>query len=123
MGQRNTITICKIVVGPGRDGLVLKGDGSLDLERSFLRINYLTLIHEQMVRNNVQPGISNQPVDFIATRIPREVIAPALREDSQPDDDVVWLYGGPDRQSLVLPRGEAQGQCGCDIPDSKSLSG
>jgi hypothetical protein len=111
MGQRNTIhDLQNYVVGPGRDGLVLKSDGSLDFERSFLRINYLPLIHEQMVRNNVQPGISNHPVDFIATRIPREVIAPALSEAFQPDDDVVWLYGGPDRQGLVLPRGEAQGQ-------------
>ena len=111
MGQRNSIhDLQNYVVGPGRAGLVLKSDGSLDLQRSFLRLNYLTLIHEQLVRNNVQPGISNHPVDFIATRIPREVIAPALSEDSQPDDDVVWLYGGPDRQGLVLPRGEAQGQ-------------
>ncbi len=111
MGRRNTIhDLQNYVVGPGRDGLILKPDGSLDFERSFLHINYLTLIHEQMVRNNVQPGISNHPVDFIATRIPREVIAPALSEDVQPDDDVVWLYGGPDRQGLVLPRGEAQGQ-------------
>jgi hypothetical protein len=111
MGQRNSVhDLQNYVMGPGRDGLVLKSDGSLDFERSFLRTNYLTLIHEQMVRNNVQPGISNHPVDFIATRIPREVIAPALSEDLQPDDDVVWLYGGPDRQGLVLPRGEAQGQ-------------
>lgn len=111
MGQRNTIhDLQNYVVGPGRDGLVLKSDGSLDFERSFLHINYLTLIHEQVVRNNVQPGISNHPVDFIATRIPREVIAPALSDDLQPDDDVVWLYGGPDRQGLVLPRSEAKGQ-------------
>jgi hypothetical protein len=111
MGQRNTVhDLQNYVVGPGRDGLVLKSDGALDFDRSFLRLNYLTLIHEQMVRNNVQPGISNHPVDFIATRIPREVIAPALSEDCQPDDDVVWLYGGPDRQGLVLPRGEAQGE-------------
>ena len=88
----------------------MKSDGSLDLDRSFLRINYLTLIHEQEVRNNVQQGIGNRPVDFIATRIPRAAIAPALSQDLQPDDDVVWLYGGPDRQALVLPRGEAQGQ-------------
>ena len=111
MGQRNTIhNLQNYVVGPGRDGLVLRSDGSLDFERSFLHIDYLPLIHQQMVRNNVQPGISNHPVDFIATRIPREVIAPALSEDFQPDDDVVWLYGGPDRQGLVLPRGEARGQ-------------
>jgi hypothetical protein len=111
MGHRNTVhDLQNYVVGPGRDGLVLKSDGSLDLERSFLRINYLPLIHEQMVRNNVQPGVSNHPVDLIATRIPREVIAPALSGDLQPDDDVVWLYGGPDRQGLILPRGEAQGE-------------
>lgn len=111
MGQRNAIhDLQNYVVGAARDGLVLKSDGSLDFERSFLRINYLTLIHGQTVRNNVQTGISNRPVDFIATRIPREVIAPALSEDLQPDDDVVWLYGGPDRQALVLPRGEVSGQ-------------
>jgi len=111
MGQRNSIyDLQNYVVGAGRDGLVLKSDGSLDLERSFLRLNYLTLIHEQEVRNNVQQGISNRPVDFIATRISRSAIATDLREDLQPDDDVIWLYGGPDRQALVLPRGEAQGQ-------------
>ena len=110
MGQRNSVyDLQNYVVGPGRDGLVLKSDGSLDPERSFLRINYLTLIHGQEVRNNIQQGIGNRPVDFIATRIPRAAIAPALKEDLQPDDDVVWLYGGPDRQALVLPRGD-QGQ-------------
>jgi len=111
MGQRNSVyDLQNYVVGPGGDGLVLKSDGLLDLEHSFLRINYLALIHEQQVRNNVQQGITNRPVDFIATRIPRETIAPALSRDLQPDDDVVWLYGGPDRQALVLPRGESQGQ-------------
>jgi len=111
MGQRNSVyQLQNYVVGPGRDGLVLKSDGSLDFERSFLRINYLTLIHGQEVRNNVQQGIGNRPVDFIATRIPRAAIAPALSKDLQPDDDVVWLYGGPDRQALVLPRGGGQGQ-------------
>jgi len=111
MGERNSVYhLQNYVVGPGPDGLVLKSDGSLDLERSFRRINYLALIHEQEVRNNVQPGVTNRPVDFVATRIPRETIAPALSPDLQPDDDVVWLYGGPDRQALVLPRGEAEGQ-------------
>ncbi len=111
MGQRNSVfDLQNYVVGLGRQGLVLKSDGSLDLEGSFLRLNYLTLIHGQQVRNNVQQGISSRPVDFIATRISRAAIAPALSEDLQPDDDVVWLYGGPDRQALVLPRGEAQGQ-------------
>jgi hypothetical protein len=111
MGQRNSIhNLQNYVVGLGNQGLVLKADGSLDQERSFLRLDYFTLIQEQAVRNNVQPGISSRPVDFIATRIPRAVIAPALSEDLQPDDDAVWLYGGPERQGLLLARGEAQGQ-------------
>jgi hypothetical protein len=111
MGQRNSIhDLQNYVVGPASVGLVLQSDGSLDLERSFLRVNYLTLIQEQNVRNNVQQGITNRPVDFIATRIPRAALVPTLSQDLQPDDDAVWLYGGPDRQALVLPRGEAQGQ-------------
>ena len=111
MGDRNSIyDLQNYIVGPGRDGLILKDNGSLDLERSLVRINYLTLIHGQEVRNNVQAGIGNRPVDFIAKRIPRATIAPLLSEDLRPDDDVVWLYGGPDSQALVLPRGEAHGQ-------------
>jgi len=111
MGGRNSIyDLQNYVVGPGPDGLVLQSDGALDLNRSFVRINYLTLIHSQEVRNNVQQGVANHPVDFIATRIPRDAMAPALGADLQTDDDVVWLYGGSDRQALLLARGEAQGQ-------------
>jgi hypothetical protein len=111
MGQRNSVyQLQNYVVGSGQDGLVLQPDGSLNLERSFLRINYLSLIQGQEVRNNVQVGIGNRPVDFIATRIPRAVIAPALGENLQPDDDVVWLYGGPEQQALLMPRGDGRGQ-------------
>ena len=111
MGQRNTIhDLQNYVVGLGRDGLVLKSDGSLDVERSFLRIDYFDFLKRQTVRNNVQAGISNQPIDFLSTRIPRESIAPALSEDLQPDDDVVWIYGGPDRQALLLARGGSAAQ-------------
>jgi hypothetical protein len=111
MGTRNTVhDLQNYVIGLGRDGLVLKADGSLDMERSFLSINYFDLLQRQTVRNNVQTGISNQPIDFLATRIPRESIAPALSDDLQPDDDVVWLYGGPDRQALLLAQGGSPGQ-------------
>lgn len=111
MGPRNTIyDLQNYTVGLGRDGLVVQSDGELDLERSFVRVNYFDLISEQKVRNNVQAGVSNHPVDFLATRIPRESIAPALdAADLRPDDDVVWLYGGPDRQALILARAETEG--------------
>ncbi len=111
MGQRNAIhDLQNYTVGLARNGLVINSDGSLDFDHSFVHVNYLDLIHELTVRNNVQSGISNHPVDFIATRIPRDMIAPAFTGDLRPDDDVVWLYGGRDSQALILPRGEATGQ-------------
>jgi Type I phosphodiesterase / nucleotide pyrophosphatase len=111
MGQRNTIhDLQNYVVGLARNGLVMNSDGSLDFERSFTRLNYLDLIHGQTVRNNVQNGISDQPVDFIATRIPRDLIASSLSDDLAPDDDAVWLYGGAGSQALILPRSEEAGQ-------------
>jgi Type I phosphodiesterase / nucleotide pyrophosphatase len=111
MGPRNSIyDLQNYVVGLGPDGLVLRNDGTLDVERSFVRINYIDFLKKQTVRNNVQAGVSNQPIDFVATRIPRETIAPLLPGDLQPDDDVVWIYGGPDRQTLLLPRGESGGR-------------
>lgn len=111
MGRRNSIhDLQNYVVGLGKDGLVLKSDGSLDADRSFVRLNYFDLLKKQTVRNNVQPNVSPQPIDFIATRIPREAITPALSDDLKPDDDVVWLYSGPDRQALVIPHGEKGGR-------------
>ena len=58
----------------------------------------------------MQPEISNEPVDFLATRLPREAVTAALPDDLKPDDDPVWLYAGPERQALVLARGEATGE-------------
>lgn len=111
MGRRNSVNnLQNYVVGLGKDGLVLKSDGSLDFDRTFVRVNYFDLLKKQTVRNNVQAEVSAQPIDFAVTRIPREVISPALTDDLKPDDDVVWLYGGPDRQALIIPRGENGGQ-------------
>ena len=111
MGQRNSIYhLQNYIVGLGPNGLVLNGDGTLNRDQTFVRINYFDLFKRQTVRNNVQPGISNQPIDFIATRIPRDAIAAALPEDAQPDDDVIWLYAGQEKQALVLARGEAGGK-------------
>lgn len=113
MGRRNSIhELQNYVVGLDKNGLVLKDDGSIDFDRSFARINYFDLLRKQTARINVQTELSNQPVDFIATRIPRELIAPALSDDLKPDDDVVWLYARPDRQALIIPRGEKGGELG-----------
>jgi hypothetical protein len=110
MGRRNTIhELQNYIIGLGKDGLILNNKGELDAERSFLRLNYFDLLKQQIVRNNVQPQLSNYPVDFIVTRIPLDTIAPFLNEDLRPDGDVVWLYGGAERQALVLPRHDRNG--------------
>lgn len=111
MGRKNSVyDLQNYVVGLAHDGLVLTPEGTVDDHRSFARVDYLNLLHEQKVRNNVQPLVSNRPIDFVVTRIPREAIAPALADDLKPDDDVAWLYGGRDRQALILPRGEGAGE-------------
>ncbi len=71
MGDANTVfDLQNYVVGPGPQGLVLAADGSLDLNRSFERIDYFPLLASQSVRNNVQPEVGSHPVDFLAMRIP-----------------------------------------------------
>ncbi|HYE14489.1 MAG TPA: hypothetical protein VD968_08635, partial [Pyrinomonadaceae bacterium] len=98
-------------VGPAPGGLVLAPDGSLDLERSFVRVNYFSLLGDASVRNNVQRGVENRPVDFVAVRLPAESLGGAARggEDLRADE-AVWLYGGRDRQALILAREDATGR-------------
>lgn len=93
------------VTGPAAGGLVLKDDGSLDWEQSFERIDYFPALSALHVRNNVQSGVSPQPVDFIATRIPREALRASLAPEDFPDHDAVWLWEDPEHQALILRRG------------------
>jgi hypothetical protein len=104
LGDHNTLhELQNYVVGPAPGGLALAPDGSLDVERSFRRTNYFSLLGGLSVRNNVQPLVGSRPVDFVATRVPVESLLGALREDERPDQ-AVWLYGGADRQALLLSR-------------------
>jgi hypothetical protein len=110
MGDANSIhELQNYVVGLAPGGFVLSGDGSLDIEKSFAHVNYFSLLHGINVRNNVQPGVDNHPIDLVATRIPLEQIARALGGDLQPDRDVIWVYGGPQQQALILSRETAGG--------------
>ncbi len=55
MGERNSIhQLQNYIVGIAPGGLVIKPDGSLDMQRSFVRVNYFPLLHEVSVKNNVQ---------------------------------------------------------------------
>jgi hypothetical protein len=104
MGDHNTLhELQNYVVGPAEGGLVLAPDGSLDMGRSLRRVDYFSLLGGLIVRNNVQPQVESRPVDFVAVRVPEESLRGALQADERPDE-AVWLYGGPDRQSLILSR-------------------
>ncbi len=62
MGDHNSVfQLQNYVAGISPGGPVLKSDGSLDLEKSFVRVDYFSLLESLTVRNNVQPGVSNRP--------------------------------------------------------------
>lgn len=73
-------------------------------------VNYFALLTNVKVRNNVQIGIDSRPVDFIAVRIPQETILPALNSGETPDQDAIWIYGGEQRQALILARRAKNGE-------------
>lgn len=110
MGDRNSIyQMQNYAVGLSETGLKLNSDNEIDFEKSFKRVNYFDLLKSQVVRNNVQQGISSHPIDFVASRIPFDSIAPALPADQTPDEAPIWIYGGEDKQALILTREGASG--------------
>jgi hypothetical protein len=109
MGEHNSLReLQNYVAGPAPTGPALAPDGSLDVEKSFVRVNYFSLLGDISVRNNVQAGVDARPVDFVAVRLPAEALAAALGKDDVPDE-AVWLYGGRERQALILGRSEGGG--------------
>ncbi len=110
MGDRNTVhELQNYVVGLGPNGIVLDSEGSLDFERTFVQIDYFTMLQQVAVRNNVQRGITNRPIDLVATRLPREWVLPLI-DDRDIDPDVVWVTAGTNRQALLLSRRDADGR-------------
>lgn len=107
MGDRNTIyELQNYVVGVGPNGLVANPDGSLNLDQSFVHVDYFSLLQGVTVRNNVQREISNRPVDLIATRLSRDSVLPNERDI---DPDIIWVTCGANRQALILSRRDANG--------------
>src|SRR6185503_9571710 len=110
MGDRNSIyELQHYVVGVNPTGLVLNNDGTLNLKRSFVHLDYFALLQGVAVRNNVQRGITNRPIDIIATRLSRELVLPLI-DDKEIDEDVVWVSNSATRQALILSRRDANGQ-------------
>jgi hypothetical protein len=110
MGEQNTIgELRNYAVGVGANGLALAPDGSLDMQKSFARVNYFALLRDAQVRNNVQPGVDSRPVDFVAARVPAEALADDHGKDYRADE-AVWLYRGEDAQALLLARHGRDGE-------------
>ena len=110
MGEHNSIhQLQNYVVGIAPGGLVLKSDGSLDVEKSFVHIDYFSLLQGLTVRNNVQAGVVNRPVELTAIRLPSELVKPLI-DDHGIDPDVVWVSAGTEQQALILAREDERGQ-------------
>ena len=110
MGDSNTLyQLQNYVVGLSPEGLALNANKELDLERSFARVDYFQLLHDQRVRNNVQSGVSNRPIDFVAVRVPLASVTDSLPLGAKPTEDPLWLFGGQDKQALLLEAENADG--------------
>ena len=72
----------------------------------FQSINYLRMLKEIRVRNNVQDRVGPEPVDLIAVPVSQDALRAALPEEDWPDRGGVFVYGGEERQALILGRGE-----------------
>jgi len=109
MGERNSIhQLQNYIVGIAPGGLILKPDGSLDTQKSFVRVDYFSLLHDVSMKNNVQPGVASRPIDMIAIRISAQMVQQLLPEGAL-NPDVIWVHGGREKQALILAREDQQG--------------
>jgi hypothetical protein len=110
MGEHNSVyQLQNYVAGIASGGLVVKSDGSLDMDRSFIHVNYFSLLENTTVRNNVQAGISNHPVDLIAMRLSADLVRPLIKEPVM-GKDVVWVSAGLNDQAFIISREDAMGR-------------
>ena len=109
-GINSVYDLQNYVAGPSSSGLVLSADGSLDMARSFVRIDYFSLLAQIRTQNNVQAAVSSKPIDFVAAAIPVDGLQAALPAGMLPIDDAVWLHGDDDRQALILGRRDEDGR-------------
>lgn len=121
MGERNTIyQLQNYIVGLAPGGFVLRPDSTVDVQKSFQRVDYLSLLQGISMRNNVQPAVSNKPIDMLAIRIPTELVRPLLpdllnsgpspgRPEWSANPDVIWVCRNSEKQGLILSRENDQG--------------
>ncbi|CAN5715856.1 hypothetical protein BH18ACI4_BH18ACI4_15320 [soil metagenome] len=122
MGERNSIhQLQNYIVGISPSGLALKPDGSLDMQQSFVRVDYFSLLHDVSMKNNVQRRVVNRPIDMIATRISSQLLLPALPERAL-SPDAVWVHGGREKQALILAREDQEGRLSLRYLPIKNLT-
>src|SRR5258706_4633755 len=110
MGEHNSVhQLQNYVAGIAPGGLVVKPDGTLDMDKSFAHVDYFSILYNLTVRNNPQAGVSNHPVDLLAVRLPAELVKPLIT-DTEIAPDVVWVSAGREQQALILAREDGQGQ-------------
>jgi hypothetical protein len=111
MGDHNSIgELQNYVAGVAANGFALKDTGALDMEKSFACVDYFALLHNQTVRNNVQTGVGNRPLDFVAAIISTPLLKGLIEDDANKLSQAIWLYGGQNKQALILARENEQGQ-------------
>lgn len=99
LGDRNSIEDLRhYVTGLGAAGLVVAGGGSLDMERSFRHVDYVAALEALRVRNNVQRGVSDHPVDFVAIA----------------EGGAVHVWRG-DREAVIEKRADGSIRCSSDL--------
>ena len=98
LGDNNTVgEIQHYVVGPSPAGLALDGAGQLDEEQSFRFVDYFSLFSHQRAKNNPQPELSQNPIDFSAMRLPDGQYAA-----TDAPQHAYFLYGDESHQLVIL---------------------
>lgn len=93
MGEHNLVGQLQRYVA-GAATMTLAPDGTLDEEKSFLRVNYFAALTGVRVRNSVERSLGSAPVDFVAVRLPGSNI--------DGEEFAVFLYCDPADEALIL---------------------
>ena len=102
MGEPNSLgQLQNYVAGLSQSGLILTPNGSLDMERTFRRVNYFTTLSNVRVRNVVQRDVGVAPIDFVAVRVPRGALT-SLAAGDQSDSDAVFVSNDEQHEALLL---------------------
>jgi hypothetical protein len=91
------------VIGLSPQGLVINNDGSLDMTKSFSRLNYFSVLRGIRAKNNVQRSVSPEPVDFIAVRVPLDTFS-SFVDQARDIANVIWLFRDDKTQALILSK-------------------